>query len=121
MLNVDQKKRYTLEDVMLHPWIHKEKNELISKELIEAFNRLKLFDANRKLKAAMVAVRGAIRMHICKKRKRALVDLAEREDRIANGDDGDNEGAAKVRKTAGGDDAVDVTDEGDDHKEWRSV
>lgn len=69
LLVVNPADRYTIPDILEHPWVLKEKEELLSRSLIESFERLKLFDAARKLKSAVAAVRGVIRMHMFKRRR----------------------------------------------------
>lgn len=64
MMQVDVKKRYSIEEVLADPWMHEPAATLSSRSLAGSQERIREFNSKRKFKAAVHVVEGC--HHMCK-------------------------------------------------------
>lgn len=81
ILQVRVEDRLSLEEILAHPWMVRDKEELDIRDLCVAFHRLCLFNAKGKLKSTFTLVRSAIRLQqsTTLKRKRAVSEVETEE------------------------------------------
>ena len=56
MLTLDQKKRWTAQQLMDHPWIQTHEDELATRDISGVLKEMKRFNATKKFRAAATAV-----------------------------------------------------------------
>lgn len=60
LLVVDPEKRFTADEALLHPWLSTETGNLAGYDLGHGLEQHRIFDARKKLRAAVTAVRSEL-------------------------------------------------------------
>lgn len=112
ILRVNPAERFSFDQILAHPWMVSSEDDLLEKELAAAFARLKVFDAKRKLKCAMTAVRSAVRLRAFDVKKRKMEVVKEEENAIGK----DSTSSSVIKEEGGG---ISMEDNENERKKMR--